>query len=48
MKRLLRDKPDAVGLAVPGSSQGMEDNRPEYYDALLSGKDGNNHVYSKH
>lgn len=51
IKRLLRDKPEALGLAVPGmpaGSPGMESKHPERYDTLLIGKDGNKRVFSRH
>jgi hypothetical protein len=40
LKRLLAEKPDATGLAVPGmpvGSPGMEGGRPEKYDVVLFG-----------
>ena len=43
IKRLLNEKPDALGLAVPGmpiGSPGMEGGAPETYDVILIGKDG--------
>jgi hypothetical protein len=43
IKRLLREKPQAVGLAVPGmpiGSPGMEGGTPEEYEVVLFGKDG--------
>jgi hypothetical protein len=52
VKRLLKEKPEAVGLAVPAmplGSPGMDG--PEYggrrdaYDVLLVGRDGNASVY---
>lgn len=51
VKRLLAEKPDAVGLSVPGmpiGSPGMEagDTR-EPYDVLLIKKDGTTEVWSK-
>ena len=39
--RLLAEKPDALGLAVPGmpiGSPGMEGGTPEVYDVILFGK----------
>ena len=41
--RLLAEKPDAIGLAVPGmpiGSPGMEGGEPETYDVILFGKSG--------
>jgi hypothetical protein len=43
IKRLLTEKPDALGLAVPGmpiGSPGMEGGTPETYDVILFGKTG--------
>jgi hypothetical protein len=42
IKRLLREKPQAIGLAVPGmpaGSPGMEGGDPEEYAVMLFGKD---------
>ncbi len=52
VKRLLREKPDAIGLSVPGmpvGSPGMEvgDER-QYYEVLLIKKDGTREVFAKH
>jgi hypothetical protein len=43
IKRLLAEKPDALGLAVPGmpiGSPGMEGGAPETYDVILFGNGG--------
>jgi hypothetical protein len=43
LKRLLAEKPDATGLAVPGmpiGSPGMEGSNPEPYEAVLFGAAG--------
>lgn len=53
VQRLLREKPDAIGLAVPGmpiGSPGMEipGRAPERYDVLLVHKDGSTSVYATH
>ncbi len=43
IKRLLAEKPDALGLAVPGmpiGSPGMEGGEPEIYDVILFRKAG--------
>ena len=43
IRRLLAEKPDAIGLAVPGmpiGSPGMEGGEPETYDVILFGKAG--------
>ena len=52
VKRLLKDRPQALGLSVPGmpiGSPGMEmgDTR-EPYDVLLLKRDGSASVYAKH
>lgn len=42
INRLLAERPDARGLAVPGmpiGSPGMEGGRPEVYEVILFGKD---------
>lgn len=47
--RLLREKPEARGLAVPGmpiGSPGMEGGTPERYDVLLFDKAGRTRVYA--
>jgi hypothetical protein len=55
VQRLLREKPDALGLAVPGmpiGSPGMDG--PEYggqqdrYDVLLLARDGSARVYARY
>jgi hypothetical protein len=52
VKRLLAEKPDARGLAVPGMPQGspgMEQGGvAEAYDVLLVAKDGSTSVYAHH
>ncbi len=51
VKRLLAEKPAAIGLAVPGMPQGspgMETPTPQAYDTLLIGKDGKARVYQHH
>lgn len=52
MRRLLREKPQALGLAVPGmpvGSPGMEmGNARDAFDVLLVLKDGNSHVYQSY
>jgi hypothetical protein len=49
IKRLLAEKPKAVGLAVPGmpvGSPGMEGPQaPDKYDVVLVGRDGKQSVY---
>lgn len=52
IKRLLREKPKAIGLAVPGmpvGSPGMEmGNTRDAYDVLLVLADGNSRVYQSY
>jgi hypothetical protein len=51
IKRLLREHPDAIGLAVPGmpmGSPGMEGGKTETYDTLLILKDGSARVFQRH
>lgn len=52
VRRLLRDKPDAIGLAVPGmvvGTPGMDgpdyDGRKNAFDVLLLAKDGSTRIY---
>lgn len=53
--RLLKERPDAVGLAVPGmpvGSPGMDgpayDNRQDPYDVLLIAHDGSTQVFNSY
>lgn len=52
VKRLLAERPDALGLVVPGmpaGSPGMEmGGQTERYDVLLLGKDGKTIVFATH
>ena len=51
IKRLLKERPRAIGLAVPGmphGSPGMEGARSEPYNVLLIDKQGGTTVYSRH
>jgi hypothetical protein len=52
IKRLLADKPEALGLVVPGmpiGSPGMEmGDRVERYDVLLLARDGTTSVFATH
>lgn len=53
VERLLREKPDAIGLAVPGmpiGSPGMETpgRTPDSYDVLLVNRDGSTSVFSSY
>lgn len=51
IRRLLKDKPEALGLAVPGmvpGSPGMEGPRAVPYNTLLVGRDGSDSVFASH
>lgn len=53
VKRLLQERPDAIGLAVPGmpiGSPGMETpgRAPQNYDVLLVHNDGSTSVFSSY
>ena len=51
IKRMLKEKPDIKGLAVPGmvtGSPGMEGNHKEAYDILAIDKKDHYSVYSSH
>jgi hypothetical protein len=51
IQRLLREHPDAIGLAVPGmpmGSPGMEGGKAVAYDTLLIHKDGSARVFQHH
>lgn len=52
VKRLLDERPDAIGLAVPGmpiGSPGMEQgNRTEPYDVVLFDEDGNRDTFASY
>ncbi|PKO86384.1 MAG: metal-binding protein [Betaproteobacteria bacterium HGW-Betaproteobacteria-12] len=51
IQRLLKEKPKALGLAVPAmppGSPGMESPKPIPYDTLLVQKDGATSVFAKH
>lgn len=55
VRRLLRERPDALGLAVPGmpvGSPGMDGavygGRRDRYDTVLVLRDGTSRVYQKH
>ena len=48
--RMLREKPEALGLAVPGmpvGSPGMEQGPPEKYEVLLLARGGKSSVYAR-
>lgn len=51
VKRFLKERPRAIGLAVPGmphGSPGMEGARSDPYNVLLIDKQGDTTVYSRH
>ena len=51
IKRLLSEKPKAIGLAVPGmppGAPGMDVPNSPPYASLLVKNDGSTHVFSKH
>ena len=51
IKRLLKEKPKAVGLSVPGmplGSPGMEAANTQPYNTLLVMKDGSTKVWARH
>ncbi len=52
IKRLLAEKPEGAGLAVPGmpmGSPGMDvDGAGEAFDVVLFGKDGSSRVFQSH
>jgi hypothetical protein len=50
IKKMVKEKPDIRGLAVPGmvmGSPGMEGDRKDPYEVLTMEKDGNHKVYAK-
>lgn len=51
IRRLLKERPDAAGLVLPGmpiGSPGMEGQNPEAFDVLLLRHDGGTEVYAHH
>jgi len=51
IKRLLAERPDAKGLAVPGmptGSPGMDMPNATHYQVMLLGKDGSAEVFAEH
>ncbi len=51
IKRLFKERPKAIGLAVPSmppGSPGMESDHPVPYETLLIGKDGKASVFARH
>jgi hypothetical protein len=50
IRRLIKEKPAVLGLAVPGmpvGSPGMEGGKPEPYEVLTFDKNGKTTVYAK-
>ena len=50
IRKLLKEKPPVLGLAVPGmpaGSPGMEGGKPEPYEVLTFDKNGRTTVYAK-
>ena len=51
IRRLLKEKPKAIGLSVPGmpiGSPGMEQGKPVPYETLLVQLDGTTRAYARH
>ncbi|MGE5492611.1 MAG: DUF411 domain-containing protein [Actinomycetota bacterium] len=51
IQRMLKEKPNALGIAVPGmppGSPGMETAKPHPYDTLLVQSDGTTRVFARH
>lgn len=51
IEKLLSEKPDAIGLSIPGmvsGSPGMENSRFDSYDVILFYKDGRSEVYASY
>jgi hypothetical protein len=51
VRRLLRERPDIIGIAAPGmpvGSPGMETGPAEKYDVIAFGKDGSRKVFASH
>lgn len=51
IKRLLKEKPKALGLSVPGmvpGSPGMESDHPLHFDTLLVQLDGSTRIFARH
>ncbi|HEX9813886.1 MAG TPA: DUF411 domain-containing protein, partial [Myxococcota bacterium] len=49
--RLIEERPDVIGLAVPEmpiGSPGMEGPHPEAYEVIAFTKDGSTHTYASH
>jgi hypothetical protein len=50
IKRLLEEKPEMTGLAVPGmpvGSPGMEGGQPQPYDVIVFDREGRTRVYEQ-
>ena len=51
VRRLMRERPDIIGIAVPGMPQGspgMESGTVERYDVIAIGRDGSRKVWATH
>ena len=51
IRRLLKERPDIIGIAVPGmpsGSPGMETGQVDKYDVIAIGKDGSRKVWASH
>lgn len=51
IRRLLNERPDAIGLAIPGmplGSPGMETDKGEPYQVLLVHRDGSTEVFAQY
>jgi hypothetical protein len=51
IQRLLKERPDIIGIAVPGmpsGSPGMENGLTEKYEVIAIGKDGSRKVWATH
>jgi hypothetical protein len=51
IKRLLRERPDIIGIAAPGmpnGSPGMETGAVDRYDVIAIGRDGSRKVWASH
>lgn len=51
VRRMLRERPDIIGIAVPGMPQGspgMETGAVESYDVIAIGRDGSRKVWASH
>jgi hypothetical protein len=51
IQRLLKERPDIIGIAVPGmpsGSPGMENGQTDKYEVIAIGKDGSRKVFATH